>query len=155
MKKYTIHLNYYATIDIDVLAENRQQARELAMQDDTPLNEFDFDLNDVEVLEEQEIEDPEKLIRQADSILQRALKQGEAYQLPFWPTITIQTWDGLNVQQQSDILQSVYWDEERDEIGLETDKFAEITISDLSEVQQYEVAKAIVDAQLHNLLPLS
>lgn len=152
MKKYTIHLNYYATIDIDVLAENRQQARELAMQDDTPLNEFDFDLNDVEVLEEQEIEDPIELIKKAESILQRALKQGEAYRLPSWPTITIQTWEGLNVQQQSDILQSVYWDEERDEISLETDKFAELTISDLSEVQQYEVAKAIVEAQPHNNL---
>lgn len=152
MKKYTIHLNYYATIDIDVLAENRQQARALAMCNENALNEFDFDLNDIEVIEEQEIEDPIELIKKAESILQRALKQEVPYQLLLWPTITIHTWDGFTMQPQSNILQSVYWDEERDEIGLETDRFAELTISDLTEIQQYEVAKAIVDAESHNNL---
>ena len=41
-------------------------------------------------------------------------------------------------------MEKVYWDEEREEIGIETEYNSELTISDILELQQYKLCQAII-----------
>lgn len=52
MKKFTIHYDYYATADITVVAETKEEALKEADQIEIPLEEFDFDFNERYVLHE-------------------------------------------------------------------------------------------------------
>lgn len=52
MKKFTIHYDYYATADITVVAETKEEALKEADQIEIPLEDFDFDFNEKYVLHE-------------------------------------------------------------------------------------------------------
>lgn len=52
MKKFTIHYDYYATADITVVAETKEEALKEADQIEIPLEDFDFDFNERYVLHE-------------------------------------------------------------------------------------------------------
>lgn len=52
MKRFTIHYDYYATADITVVAETKEEALKEADQIEIPLEDFDFDFNERYVLHE-------------------------------------------------------------------------------------------------------
>ncbi len=52
MKKFTIHYDYYATADITVVAETKEEALKEADQIEIPLEDFDLDFNERYVLHE-------------------------------------------------------------------------------------------------------
>ena len=51
MKKYTIHYNYYATIDVEVLAENEEEAKLKADLVEVDANDYDFSLKEQSVVD--------------------------------------------------------------------------------------------------------
>lgn len=52
MKRFTIHYDYYATADITVVAETKEEALKEADQIEIPLEDFDLDFNERYVLHE-------------------------------------------------------------------------------------------------------
>lgn len=149
MNRYTIHFNCYATTDIDVLAETEEEALQKAKNMEISPERFDFVPNECSVTAEKALSNFEELKIKAENIARAADVLGCEIKLNPWPIITIQVWNGNGMDEKKETLDSVFWDEERDEIGLETDTAAEITLSDLPLIEQYELCESIVKFQKH------
>lgn len=54
MKKFVIHYNYYATVDVTVLANSKEEAIEKADQIEFDNNDFELDFESREVLESED-----------------------------------------------------------------------------------------------------
>ena len=54
MKKFVIHYNYYATVDVTVLANSKEEAIEKADQIEFDNNDFELDLDSREVFESED-----------------------------------------------------------------------------------------------------
>jgi hypothetical protein len=144
MKKYTIIHNFTATASIEVIANNQEEAFQKARENDLDLADYNFELDTAEIGEEEDIPDIKKLILEAENILKEADYLGIAYQLVTWPKVTVPVWDGERMQPVTQLMEKVYWDEEREEIGIETEYNSELTISDILELQQYKLCQAII-----------
>lgn len=140
MKKYTIHYDYYATYDVEVLAESKEEAINKAREIEVPYEEYDFSINEESVIDTKDVPDLPTLIKEAEEIL----KSAEAFELSPWLNVTVPVWDGEKMKPITELLENVFWDEEREEIGLETDRCSEITISDIPDIQQLNLCQAII-----------
>lgn len=54
MKKFVIHYNYYATVDVTVLANSKEEAIEKADQIELDNNDFELDFESREVFESED-----------------------------------------------------------------------------------------------------
>ena len=54
MKKFVIHYNYYATVDVTVLANSKEEAIEKADQIEFDNNDFELDFESREVFESED-----------------------------------------------------------------------------------------------------
>lgn len=63
-KLFTVHRNCHATIDIEVAAENEEEAMKIARQrfENIPGNSYDFTENDVSIIDTQDAPDVDNLI---------------------------------------------------------------------------------------------
>lgn len=141
MKKFTIIHNFTATVSIEVLAETREEAFEKASKNNIDPRDYDFELDSAEIGHEEEVPDLKSLIKEAEDIL----KQSDSIELDSWPIVTILVWNGEEMEPIREIIENIYWDEEREEIGFETDRCSELTISDILEIEQFELCKAIIE----------
>ena len=57
MKKFVIHYNYYATADVTVLANSKEEAIEKADQIEIPNDEFDLEYDNREAFELEDVPD--------------------------------------------------------------------------------------------------
>lgn len=145
MKRYYIHYNYYATADVPVLAETEEEALERAREVQLNLEDYDFTLNEESVIDEEEVPDLKSLIKEAENIL----KGKESIKLNPWPTVTVLVWNGECMEPIREIIENIYWDEEREEIGFETDRCSELTISDIPDIERLELCQSIIKTQSH------
>ena len=150
MKKYIIIHNFTATASIEVIANNQEEAFQKARENDLDLADYNFELDTAEIGEEEDIPDIKKLILEAENILKEAGCLGISYQLVPWPKVTVPVWDGERMQPETQLMEKVYWDEEREEIGIETEYNSELTISDILELQQYKLCQAIISQAENN-----
>lgn len=141
MKKYTIIHNLTATVSIEVLAETREEAFEKASQNNIDPRDYDFELDSAEIGHEEAVPDLKSLIKEAEDIL----KQSDSIELDPWPTITVLVWNGERTEPIREIIENIYWDSVREEIGFETDRCSELTISDIPEIEQLELCEAIIE----------
>lgn len=143
MKRYYIHYNYYATADVPVLAETEEEALQKAREVHLDLEDYDFTLNEESIIDEEEVPDIKSLIKEAENIL----KQSDSIELNPWPTVTILVWNGEYMEPIRETIENIYWDEEREEIGFETDRCSELTISDIPDIEQIELCQTIIKTQ--------
>ena len=54
MKKFIVHYNYYATVDVTVLANSKEEAIEKADQIEFDNNDFELDFKSREVFESED-----------------------------------------------------------------------------------------------------
>ena len=66
MKKYTIHYNYYATIDVEVLADSEEEAIRKAEQVDIEREDLELEQNEETVLEAIDVPNLQNLIEQTE-----------------------------------------------------------------------------------------
>lgn len=142
MKKYSIHYSYYATADVEVLANSQDEALEKASKQH---KDFDYSLNEETIRSVEEAEELEELVLIASEIVKNATDDGIEIKLNPWPYITVDLWNGFDFEARTEIMEQVYWDDDRDEIGFETDHYSELTLVDIPEFQQYEICKAIIE----------
>lgn len=143
MKRYYIHYNFYATADVPVLAESEAEALQKAREVHLNLDDYDFTLNEESVIDYEDVPDLKGLIKDAENIL----KQSDSIQLDPWPTISILVWNGERMEPIRETIENIYWDEEREEIGFETDRCSELTISDIPDIEQIELCQTIIKIQ--------
>ena len=82
MKKFVIHYNYYATINVEVLAENEEEAKAKANQITPDPSDFDFTLNEQTVIDQMDGIDLPAL---TDQLRSRVKEYIERHQSAFMP----------------------------------------------------------------------
>lgn len=145
MKKYTIHYNFCATADIEVLANSKEEAREKADMIDIPLSDFDYDLNEKSIIDEEDVPDLRILIEKAEHIISKAEEEDIEFILNPWPRVTTVYWDGNKMEYQYQLVSFLFWNNERNEIGFNTvESAADYGLSEIPEIEQLEICQSII-----------
>lgn len=148
MKKYTIIHNLTATVSIEVLAETQEEAFEKAAKNNIDPRDYDFELDNAEIGDEEEIPDLQEIIAKAEAIIKKADEEDDEITLFPWPLVTVESWDGSKMEYHHQRMSLLYWDYEVNEIGFNTEESAgDFYLSELPEIEQYELCKAIIKTQ--------
>ena len=146
MKKYTIHYNFYATIDVEVLADSEEEAKNKARNMDFDKEkDLDLELNEETVLEVEDIGSLTGIIEKAEDIVRNAQEEDRDITLEPWPTVTTEYWTGEEMEYHRQIVDNVFWDDERDEIGINTsESAADFGLSEFPDIEQLEICRKII-----------
>lgn len=147
MKKYTIHYNYYATAQVQVLANSEKEAILKARDVSICTDEFNFSLNEEDIVDQIDVPELCELMAKAEKKLKDADSLGNEVILDPWPKVTVQVWDGKRMANTYQTLENIYYDEDREEIGFETDYNSELTISDIPEIEQHNLCFMIINGK--------
>lgn len=147
MKKYNICFCYDAKVDVEVLANSREEAIEKASQIEMPLEDYDFDLNETIVnTTDEEIGSLDELTEKAVEIMKRVDCIGPISFL----TASVLVWDGFSMNPIVKRIDSIYWDELHEEICFDAGDSSECCLSDCSEIEQYNICKEIIKSDKTN-----
>ena len=156
MKKYVIVCRYYATAEIEVLANSEKEANEKADQVELSPEDFVFDFIDSEISEAEEVPELSDMIERTGKILDRFSKEkdDEVYTVPAYPIVTTNIWDGQEIKKVQNLIEDFYWDKETSELILTSEDQVDICLSELSEAEQHKVCSMIIDAAPANGISL-
>lgn len=156
MKKYVIVCRYYATAEIEVLANSEKEANEKADQVELSPEDFVFDFIDSEISEAEEVPELSDMIERTGKILDRFSKEkdDEVYTVPAYPIVTTNIWDGREIKKVRNLIEDFYWDKETSELILTSEDQVDICLSELSEAEQHKVCSMIIDAAPANGISL-
>lgn len=156
MKKYVIVCRYYATAEIEVLANSEKEANEKADQVELSPEDFVFDFIDSEISEAEEVPELSDMIERTGKILDRFSKEkdDEVYTVPAYPIVTTNIWDGREIKKVRNLIEDFYWDKEASELILTSEDQVDICLSELSEAEQHKVCSMIIDAAPANGISL-
>ena len=156
MKKYVIVCRYYATAEIEVLANSEKEANEKADQVELSPEDFVFDFIDSEISEAEEVPELSDMIERTGKILDRFSKEkdDEVYIVPAYPIVTTNIWDGREIKKVRNLIEDFYWDKETSELILTSEDQVDISLSELSEAEQHQVCNMIIDAAPANGISL-
>lgn len=144
MKKFLVHYNYYATVDVVVLANSKEEAIEKADQIDLYNEDFELEFDNREIVDSKDIPDLQETIDKASTII-KEYKNDDAFKVSYYPTITTQSWDGNNYLRQRNVIEDFYWDPERG-LMMDVGEGFEVALSELPDTEQLEVCQVIIDA---------
>ena len=151
MKKYTIIHNLTAAVSIEVLAETREEAFEKAAKNNIDPRDYDFELDNAEIGDEEDVPDLQELIAKAEAIIKKADQEEDHITLNPWPLVTTESWDGSQMLYHKQLMYQLYWDYESDEIGFNTEESAgDFYLSELPEIEQFELCQTIIKTQEHD-----
>lgn len=156
MKKYVIVCRYYATAEIEVLANSEKEANEKADQVELSPEDFVFDFIDSEISEAEEVPELSDMIERTGKILDRFSKEkdDEVYTVPAYPIVTTNIWNGSEIKKVRNLIEDFYWDKETSELILTSEDQVDISLSELSEAEQHKVCSMIIDAAPANGISL-
>lgn len=143
MKKYTIRYSFFAEADVEVLANSEDEARKKARNTEIPIENYHFEPDTETVEDEEEIQDLSDMIREATTIL----KQKEELVPEESPCIHLELWNGDDWETKRKEISSVFWDNGEEQIGMELNDESEVLLDDLTEIEQYEVCKSIINSK--------
>lgn len=156
MKKYIIHYNYYATADVTVLANSKEEAIEKADQIEIPNDEFDLEYDNREAFELEDVPDLQETIDKATTIIKQfneGAGQEDFYSVPCYPTITTQVWNGDEYIKHKNIVEDFYYDSDKG-LMMDVGEGFDVELSELSDVEQLNVCQVIIKAAQANGIEL-
>ena len=155
MKKYVIVCRYYATAEIEVLANSEKEANEKADQVELSPEDFVFDFIDSEISEAEEVPELSDMIERTGKILDRFSKEkdDEVYIVPAYPIVTTNIWDGREIKKVRNLVEDFYWDSEKG-LMMDVGEGFEVELDELPEIEQLNVCQVIIDAAQANGLEL-
>ena len=127
MKKFVIHYNYYATADVTVLANSKEEAIEKADQIEISNDEFDLEYDNREAFELEDVPELEEVIDKATAIIKK-FNEGAG---------------------QEDF----YYDSDKG-LMMDVGEGFEVELSELSDVEQLNVCQVIINAAPNNGIEL-
>ena len=148
MKKFVIHYNYYATVDVTVLANSKEEAIEKADQIEFDNNDFELDFESREAFDKGDVPDLQDLTTKASNII-KDYKSDEPFKVLYCPTVTTRSWDGEKFEKQHNTVEDFYWDEEKG-LMMDVGEGFEVGLTELSDIEQLEVCQVIINAAPSN-----
>lgn len=148
MKKYTINYSFDANISVEVLAESEEEALKKARQVKINKSDLEIEQNEESILEAIDVPNLQNLIEQAEGIIKKADEDDTEIKLNPWPYVTLEYWTGFEMEHKKYLMESLYWDYERDEIGFNTEESAgDFGLSEIPDIEQFNVCQAIINSQ--------
>lgn len=156
MKKYTIQFNFDAVASVDVLANSEEEARSKAREVELELSDYDLQVVYESVESETEVPDLTEMIEKAGLIIRLydERQNDEPFAVDTYPKITTQLWNGEDYVNKHYLVEDFYWDSDREELGMIIDEDVEIMMSELSEMEQFNVSKLIIESATINDIKL-
>ena len=143
MKKYTIRYSFFAEADVEVLANSEDEARQKARNTEIPFENYHFEPDTETVEDEEEIQDLSDMIREVTSII----KQKEELVPEECPSIHLELWNGDDWETKRKEICSIFWNNEEEKIGIELNDESDMLLDELTEIEQYEVCKSIINSK--------
>lgn len=143
MKKYTIRYSFFAEAYVDVLANSEDEARQKARNTEIPHENYHFEPDTETVEDEEEIQDLSDMIREVTSII----KQKEDLIPEESPSIHLELWNGDEWETKRKKVSAVFWDNVEEQIGIELNDESDMLLDELTEIEQYEVCKSIINTK--------
>ena len=143
MKKYTIKYSFFAEADVEVLAYSEDEARQKARNTEIPFENYHFEPDTETIEDEEEIQDLSDIIREVTSII----KKKEELVPDDCPSIHFELWNGEDWETKRKKVSAVFWDNEEEEIGIELNDESDVLLDELTEIEQYEVCKSIINTK--------
>ena len=155
MKKFTIIHNFTAAASIDVLAETREEAFQIAKENDLELSAYNFELDSAEIGREEDMPDLQELINKASEVIKRYGEEehDSFFSVPTYPTITTESWNGNEFIKQRNIVEDFYWDSEKG-LMMDVGEGFEVELDELPEIEQLEVCELIIREASNNGITL-
>ena len=154
MRKYIIHYNYYATSDVTVLANSKEEAIEKADQIELSNDEFDLQFDTREVYGSEDVPDLKETIDKAEAIIRKfdeGAGKDDFYSVPCYPTITTLVWNGDEYVRHKNIVENFYYDKG---IMLDMGEGFDVELAELTDIEQLNVCEVIIDAAKDNGIEL-
>lgn len=150
MKRYTINHCYDVNTTVEVLAESEEEAIEKAKVMNLKIEEaYNIYLNEQEIIGTEDIGDLDEMIEKAGQII-RDYNGEDPFEVEEYPSITTTIWGGYDMEDVENLVEDFYWDDEHKELGMIVNDNIEVLISELDEMEQYEVAKLIIESADRN-----
>ena len=143
MKKYTIRYSFFAEADVEVLANSEDEARQKARNTEIPIENYHFEPDTETVEDEEEIQDLSDMIREVTTIV----KQKEELVPEECPSIHLELWNGDDWETKRKEICSIFWNNEEGQIRMELNDESDVLLDDLTEIEQYEVCKSIINSK--------
>lgn len=143
MKKYTIRCSFLAEADVEVLANSEDEARQKARNTEIPYENYHFEPDTETVEDEEEIQDLSDMIREVTTII----KQKEELVPDDCPSIHLELWNGDDWETKRKKVSAVFWDNEEEKIGIELNDESDMLLDELTEIEQYEVCKSVINTK--------
>ena len=156
MKKFIIHYNYYATADVTVLANSKEEAIEKADQIEIPNDEFDLEYDNREAFELEDVPELEEVIDKATAIIKKfneGAGQEDFYNVPCYPTVTTYCWNGDEMVKNKNAVEDFYYDPDKG-LMMDVGEGFEVELSERSDVEQLNVCQVIINAAPNNGIEL-
>lgn len=152
MRKYIIHYNYYATADVTVLANSKEEAIEKADQIEIDNDDFDFEFDTREVYDSEDVPELQEVIDKATAIIKKfgeGAGQEDFYNVPCYPTITTQVWNGDEYIKHKNIVEDFYYDSDKG-LMMDVGEGFDVELAELTDIEQLNVCQVIIDAAQAN-----
>ena len=143
MKKFIIKRCFYAEVEIAVLANSEDEARQKARNTEIPFENYHFEPDTETVEDEEEIQDLSDMIREVTTIV----KQKEELVPDDCPSIHLELWNGDDWETKRKEICSIFWNNEEGQIRMELNDESDVLLDDLTEIEQYEVCKSIINSK--------
>lgn len=156
MKKFVIHYNYYATADVTVLANSKEEAIEKADQIEIPNDEFDLEYDNREAFELEDVPELEEVIDKATAIIKKfneGAGQEDFYNVPCYPTVTTYCWNGDEMVKNKNAVEDFYYDPDKG-LMMDVGEGFEVELSELSDVEILDVCQVIINSAQVNGIEL-
>ena len=147
MKKFVIHYNYYATIDVEVLAENEEEAKAKADQITPDPGDFDFTLNEQTVIDQMDGIDLPALTDQLRSRVKEYIERHQSAFMPIHFHLTAEVdseWNGKAYVPIRDNVISLSLDATGEEVLVSFEDSERMALDDLSDIDQYSIAVTVL-----------
>ena len=156
MKKFIIHYNYYATADVTVLANSKEEAIEKADQIEIDNDDFNFEFDTREVYDYEDVPELQEVIDKATAIIKQfneGAGREDFYSVPCYPTITTLVWNGDEYIKHKNTVEDFYYDSDKG-LMMDVGEGFEVELSELSDVEQLNVCQVIINAAQENGIEL-
>lgn len=156
MKKFVIHYNYYATADVTVLANSKEEAIEKADQIEIPNNEFDLEYDNREAFELGDVPELQEVIDKATAIIKKfneGAGQEDFYNVPCYPTVTTYCWNGDEMVKNKNAVEDFYYAPDKG-LMMDVGEGFEVELSELSDVEILDVCQVIINSAQANGIEL-
>ena len=146
MKKFVVHLNYYATVDVEVMAENEEEAKTKAEKKCIDPSGFDFSLNERSVLDSVEV-DLEALTGSLKETVRRYAEDHQGAAMAVRRSVKCEVsevWNGSGYVAVQDTVSGLSWDALREVLLVSFEHSEDMEFDELADTDRYAIADMVL-----------